>query len=105
MDGLHIALNVMELRFLLASLPAELAARVDLLLRRVARLLESRIEEAALPAARLQVALDNALEHAVAAAQPKAALALAGLRRALLPHAPAPCITAPAGAPALEHAA
>jgi uncharacterized membrane protein YccC len=101
MVGLRLALNVAELRALLPGMGPPLAARVDRVLRRVARHLETAPSVAdagtSLGAAGpgLLLLLDHALRAAAEQQHEPAALALAGLRRALLPDAPPPVLHAP----------
>ncbi len=89
--GFRLALSVMELRTIRPSLAPRLGVRVDRVLRHVARHVEAN--GAAAPG--LRAALDTALAAAVAEQCRPAALALAGMRRAVLPQAPAPVLEAP----------
>jgi uncharacterized membrane protein YccC len=101
MVGLRLALNVAELRALLPVMAPALAARVDRVLRRVARHLETAPSVnhagASLGAAGpgLRLLLDQALREAATQQHEPAALALAGLRRALLPGEPPPSFHVP----------
>ncbi len=89
--GFRLALSVMELRAVRPGLAPRLGVRVDRVLRHVARHIEA--EGAAAPG--LRAAVDTALAAAVAERSRPAALALAGMRRAILPLAAAPVLEAP----------
>jgi hypothetical protein len=76
----------MELQALRPGLDRRLGLRVDRVLRRVARYFEAGAPDGD---AMLRAAIDTALDSAGSGAQ-RVALALVGLRRAILPDTPAP---------------
>ena len=94
--GLRLALSVMELRTIRTRLAPRLALRVDRVLRHVSRHVAHHDVAANHADEALRAALDTALAAAVAQANRPAALALAGMRRAILPLAPPPLLAPPA---------